>query len=128
MAAPLVWVATELGRTHIFTGFPWVLLGYSQTTVLPIAQFASLFGVYGVSMLVASVSAAVAIAMFRPPDPIAARRARRVHAGCRRLCGPRLPRCRSWSSLLSCRHRRVGQPPRRGGRVDAGRRCRSASG
>ena len=60
MAAPLVWVATELGRTHIFTGFPWVLLGYSQTSVLPIAQFASLFGVYGVSMLVASVSAAVA--------------------------------------------------------------------
>ena len=60
MAAPIVWVATELGRTHVFTGFPWVLLGYSQTTVLPIAQFASLFGVYGVSMLVAAVSAALA--------------------------------------------------------------------
>jgi len=60
MTAPIVWVATELGRTHIFTGFPWVLLGYSQTSVLPIAQFASLFGVYGVSMLVASVSAGVA--------------------------------------------------------------------
>jgi apolipoprotein N-acyltransferase len=61
MAAPLVWVATELGRTHIFTGFPWVLLGYSQTTVLPIAQFASLFGVYGVSMIVAAVSSALAL-------------------------------------------------------------------
>jgi apolipoprotein N-acyltransferase len=61
MAAPLVWVATELGRTHILTGFPWVLLGYSQTTVLPIAQFASLFGVYGVSMMVAAVSAALAL-------------------------------------------------------------------
>ena len=60
MAAPLVWVATELGRTHIFSGFPWVLLGYSQTSVLPIAQLASLLGVYGVSMLVASVSAAMA--------------------------------------------------------------------
>ncbi len=61
MAAPIVWVATELGRTHIFTGFPWVLLGYSQATVLPIAQFASLFGVYGVSMLVAAMSAALAM-------------------------------------------------------------------
>ena len=30
MAAPLVWVATELGRTYFFSGFPWVLLGYSQ--------------------------------------------------------------------------------------------------
>ena len=27
-----VWVATELGRTYLFTGFPWVLLGYSQAT------------------------------------------------------------------------------------------------
>jgi apolipoprotein N-acyltransferase len=62
-ASPAVWVATELGRTHIFTGFPWVLLGYSQTTVLPVAQFASVFGVYGVSMLVASVSAALAMVM-----------------------------------------------------------------
>ena len=61
IAAPVVWVATELGRTHLFTGFPWVLLGYSQTTVLPIAQLASVFGVYGVSMLVAGVSTAVAM-------------------------------------------------------------------
>lgn len=61
MAAPLVWVATELGRTHIFGGFPWVLLGYSQVTTLPVAQLASLVGVYGVSALAASVSAAAAI-------------------------------------------------------------------
>jgi apolipoprotein N-acyltransferase len=60
MAAPAVWVATELGRTYLLTGFPWVLLGYSQASVLPIAQLASLFGVYGVSMLVAAVSAALA--------------------------------------------------------------------
>jgi apolipoprotein N-acyltransferase len=60
VAVPVVWVATELGRTHIFTGFPWVLLGYSQTSVLPIAQLASIFGVYGVSMLVAGINAALA--------------------------------------------------------------------
>jgi apolipoprotein N-acyltransferase len=61
MAAPVVWVATELGRTYLLTGFPWVLLGYSQASVLPVAQLASLFGVYGVSMLVAAVSAALAL-------------------------------------------------------------------
>src|SRR5262249_39084861 len=60
LAAPFAWAATELGRKDLFTGFPWVLLGYSQTSVLPIAQLASLVGVYGVSMLVASVSAAAA--------------------------------------------------------------------
>jgi apolipoprotein N-acyltransferase len=60
IAAPFVWVATELGRTHLFGGFPWVLLGYSQVTNIPIAQLASVFGVYGVSALVAGVSAAAA--------------------------------------------------------------------
>jgi apolipoprotein N-acyltransferase len=60
MASPLVWVTTELGRTYLFTGFPWVLLGYSQTSVLPIAQLASVFGVYGLSGLVASVGAGLA--------------------------------------------------------------------
>ena len=66
-AAPLVWVATELGRTHILTGFPWVLLGYSQAEVLPIAQLASLFGVFGVSALVATTSAVAAYSVVAPP-------------------------------------------------------------
>ena len=42
-AAP-VWLTTELGRLWLFGGFPWELLGYSQTTVLPVAQLASVFG------------------------------------------------------------------------------------
>ena len=68
--SPLVWVATELGRTHLFTGFPWVLLGYSEVTTVPIAQLASVFGVYGVSALAALVSAtAVFIARVRAPRP-----------------------------------------------------------
>ena len=62
LVAPIVWVTTELGRTYFLTGFPWVLLGYSQTPVLPIAQLASVFGVFGLSALVASVSAALAFA------------------------------------------------------------------
>jgi apolipoprotein N-acyltransferase len=74
MAAPIVWVANEVGRTQVLTGFPWVLLGYSQTSVLPIAQLASLIGVYGVSLLVAAVSAAVVAAFerrFRTLVPLA---------------------------------------------------------
>lgn len=63
LAAPLVWVATEFGRTHLLTGFPWVLLGYSQTSILPIAQLASVLGVFGVSGLVAFVSAALVFAL-----------------------------------------------------------------
>jgi apolipoprotein N-acyltransferase len=59
LLAPAVWVCTELGRTYFWSGFPWLLLGYSQTTVLPIAQIASVVGVFGISALVALVAAAL---------------------------------------------------------------------
>ncbi len=71
--APLVWTTMELGRAYLFTGFPWVLLGYSQATVLPIAQLASVVGVFGVSGLVAAANAAVVgVAMRRAYVPAAA--------------------------------------------------------
>ena len=62
LLAPAVWVASEMARTYSPLDFPWELLGYSQATVLPIAQLASVVGVYGLSALVASVSAAAAYA------------------------------------------------------------------
>jgi apolipoprotein N-acyltransferase len=77
--APFAWVASELGRAYLFTGFPWVLLGYSQAPVLPVAQLASVVGVFGVSGLVAGVSAACAYAavhqVFRHPGSASARSA-----------------------------------------------------
>ncbi|HXE79866.1 MAG TPA: apolipoprotein N-acyltransferase [Vicinamibacterales bacterium] len=63
LLAPFVWTATELGRTWLFGGFPWALVGYSQTTVLPVAQLASVTGVYGLSALIVFVSAAAALAV-----------------------------------------------------------------
>jgi apolipoprotein N-acyltransferase len=51
--APAVWVTTELGRQYVWDGFPWELLGYSQVSVLPVAQIASVVGVYGLSGLLA---------------------------------------------------------------------------
>ena len=44
--APFIWVGCEYLRSWIGGGFPWVLLGYSQATMLPIAQVASIGGVY----------------------------------------------------------------------------------
>ncbi len=61
-AAP-VWVATELGRQYVWDGFPWALLGYSQVTVLPIAQLASVTGVYGLSGLLALTLRRVRVVM-----------------------------------------------------------------
>jgi apolipoprotein N-acyltransferase len=60
--AAAAWVATEFFRGVVFGGFPWVLLGDSQVTVLSLAQLASVLGVYGVSALVAFVNTAIAYA------------------------------------------------------------------
>jgi apolipoprotein N-acyltransferase len=61
--APIAWVATEFARGYLFTGFPWVPLGNSQVTVLPVAQLASIVGVYGLSALVAYVNVTLAFAL-----------------------------------------------------------------
>jgi apolipoprotein N-acyltransferase len=60
LVAPAIWVATEWVRGALFSGFPWVLLGYSQTQNLPVLQTASLVGIYGVSAVLVAVNAALA--------------------------------------------------------------------
>jgi apolipoprotein N-acyltransferase len=62
LVAPATWVTSELGRTYVGSGFPWVLLGYSQATALPVAQAASVAGVFGLSLIVAAVGSSMAYA------------------------------------------------------------------
>ncbi|MFQ5466355.1 MAG: apolipoprotein N-acyltransferase [Thermodesulfobacteriota bacterium] len=61
LAAPTAWTALELLRSHMFTGFPWALVGYTQARVLPVIQIADVFGVWGVSFLVVAVNAVLAL-------------------------------------------------------------------
>ncbi|MDD5692839.1 MAG: apolipoprotein N-acyltransferase, partial [Candidatus Omnitrophica bacterium] len=49
---PCTWVLLEYGRSHLFTGFPWALIGFSQYKNLPVIQIADLTGAWGVSFLV----------------------------------------------------------------------------
>lgn len=58
-----LWTALEYLRTYLFTGFPWMLIGYSQLPFLPMIQFAAFTGVYGVSFLVVWANAALASAL-----------------------------------------------------------------
>jgi apolipoprotein N-acyltransferase len=74
LLSPLAWVAMELLRSHTLFNFSWCLLGYSQHALLPAIQIARWTAVYGVSCVLAAVSAAVAFAMLTP-DPRARRRA-----------------------------------------------------
>lgn len=54
----LVWGLTEWVRGHILTGFPWNTLGYALTGPLTLMQSASLFGIYGLSLIAGLIFAA----------------------------------------------------------------------
>jgi apolipoprotein N-acyltransferase len=60
-----VWTASEILRGWLFTGFPWLAVGYSQTPPSPLAGFAPLLGVYGVGGLLAFAAALVAFTRWR---------------------------------------------------------------
>jgi apolipoprotein N-acyltransferase len=71
VAAPFLWVATELARTRI-TGFPWNLLGTAQVDNVPLCRIATWTGVYGISCEIALVNVAVAAAFLVPRQKRAA--------------------------------------------------------
>ncbi len=48
-AFPAVWVICEWVRSWLLSGFPWLLIGYSQTNS-PLKGYAPIFSVYGVSL------------------------------------------------------------------------------
>lgn len=53
---PSIWVILEYIRSHLFTGFGWALMGYSQyRSILPI-QIADITGAYGVSFVIILVN------------------------------------------------------------------------
>jgi apolipoprotein N-acyltransferase len=58
-ASPFLWVAMELARTYLITGFPWNLLGYA-VQASGLRQSASVTGVYGLSFLAVATSALLA--------------------------------------------------------------------
>jgi len=58
---PAAWVALELIRSYLFTGFGWVLLGHSQAFNLRAIQIADITGAYGVSFIVMMVNVALFI-------------------------------------------------------------------
>lgn len=57
---PALWALSEWVRGWLFTGFPWLALGYSQAPSSPLAGFAPVLGVFGVSLATAVAAAALA--------------------------------------------------------------------
>jgi len=60
LALPAAWMLSEWVLNWIFTGFPWLTLGYSQAPASPLAGFAPVAGVFGVSLCTAACAALIA--------------------------------------------------------------------
>lgn len=65
VAAPVIWTGLEFVRAHLMTGFPWYLTGHTQWRWTTLIQISDLVGVYGVSFIVMTCAAAVAVCV--PP-------------------------------------------------------------
>ena len=50
---PAAWAAAEWVRGFVFTGFPWLAMGYAAVPASPLMGYAPILGVYGVSLLMA---------------------------------------------------------------------------
>lgn len=61
---PALWMLSEWTRGWIFTGFPWLSTGYAHTQA-PLAGYAALLGVYGISLVAAVVAGALALLLIR---------------------------------------------------------------
>ncbi|HIJ78083.1 MAG: apolipoprotein N-acyltransferase [Desulfobulbaceae bacterium] len=55
-SAPFFWVALDFVRSKLFTGFPWLDLGYSQYDAPGLIQVADLVGHHGVSFLIVTAN------------------------------------------------------------------------
>ncbi len=56
ISAPLLWTCLEYGKSHLFTGFPWENLAYSQYLSTFLIQIADVTGIYGISFVVVFVN------------------------------------------------------------------------
>jgi len=67
LAFPALWVIFEALRGYLFTGFPWLLLGYSQTDS-PFTFLLPLIGTYGASFILVLMAGSIAFAMQKRKD------------------------------------------------------------
>ena len=63
LMCPSAWTLTEWTRDWIFTGFPWLALGYSQVAMSPLAGYAPVAGVFGVTLLLTLCGGLLTLAM-----------------------------------------------------------------
>lgn len=58
-SGPILWTSLEYAKAHLFTGFPWENLAYSQYANLNIIQISDITGYYGVTFLIVFVNSVI---------------------------------------------------------------------
>lgn len=65
LLAPVLWILSEWLRGTLFTGFPWLNIGYSQMDTW-LAGYAPVLGIYGVGLLVVLSAALLFVTRQKP--------------------------------------------------------------
>ncbi|MDR0247798.1 MAG: apolipoprotein N-acyltransferase [Burkholderiales bacterium] len=60
LVIPALWGLSELLRAHLFSGLPWLSMGYTQALPSPLAGYIPVGGVYLASVVCVALSAALA--------------------------------------------------------------------
>jgi len=70
LVAPAAWTLAEWMRGWVFTGFPWLATGYSQIPESPLAGYAPILGIYGVSLAAAASAGLIVMLGLRATDKV----------------------------------------------------------
>jgi apolipoprotein N-acyltransferase len=74
ISIPILWALADWTRSWIFTGFPWLTMGYSQVPHSPLVGYMPIIGVYGVSMITVFIASLIAYWLVKKPASILWRR------------------------------------------------------
>ena len=58
---PFIWTFFEWIKGWVFTGFPWLTMGYSQVPSSPLVGFLSIIGVYGLTLILTSLALLISL-------------------------------------------------------------------
>lgn len=75
VAIPILWALSDWIRSWIFTGFPWLTIGYSQVPHSALAGYMPITGVYGVTFITVFIASLLAFWLAKKPAMLWRRKA-----------------------------------------------------